>query len=162
GTSERPAGMGLLPGGTDVPHGGTSKEEDGEKKTGKKTSSLPASTLTPLPTVRQPDHHLAAFGAFWSNYPRKRDREEAKQAWIAAIERGISPKRMVDAAQAYARERAGQDPQYTKYPATWLNKGCYDDEPEQAPGKPNLHAVGSQRHKPFEPPADTSVYANGF
>lgn len=145
-----------------MPHGGTSKEEDGQTNTGKKTSSLPAATITPLPGAKQPDHHLTAFGAFWSNYPRKRDREEAKQAWIAAIERGVDPQHMVAASLSYARERAGQDPQYTKYPATWLTKGCYDDEPDQAPGKPNLHAVGSQRHKPFEPPADTSVYANGF
>ena len=36
---------------------------------------------------------------------------------------------MVKGATAYARERADQDPKYTKYPATWLNKGCYDDEP---------------------------------
>ncbi|MEU9218825.1 helix-turn-helix domain-containing protein [Streptomyces sp. NPDC048376] len=95
------------------------------------------------------DHHLEAFGAFWSNYPKKRDREEAKKAWIAAIERGVEPKHMVDAAQAYARERAGKDPQYTKYPANWLNKGCYDDEPDRPP----LRAVsgdwpGSNRPHP--------------
>ncbi|MEU1043899.1 helix-turn-helix domain-containing protein [Streptomyces sp. NPDC005897] len=95
------------------------------------------------------EHHLEAFGAFWSNYPKKRDREEAKKAWIAAIERGVEPKRMVDAAQTYARERASKDPQYTKYPANWLNKGCYDDEPDRPP----LRAVsgdwpGSNRPHP--------------
>ncbi|MFF8590020.1 helix-turn-helix domain-containing protein [Streptomyces sp. NPDC015220] len=87
------------------------------------------------------DHHLEAFGAFWINYPKKRDREEAKKAWIAAIERGVAPQHMVDRAQDYARERAGQDAQYTKYPATWLNKGCYDDEPDPQPGRPALRAV---------------------
>jgi len=103
---------------------------------------------------QQKDHHLEAFGAFWSNYPKKRDREAAKKAWIAAIERGVEPKHMVDAAQAYARERHGQDPQYTKYPATWLNKGCYDDEPDPAPdanGRPPLRAVSGD-WQPYQQP----------
>jgi hypothetical protein len=102
------------------------------------------------------DHHLEAFGAFWSNYPKKRDREEAKKAWIAAIERGVDPKHMVDRAQAYARERFGQDAQFTKYPATWLNKGCYDDEPDPQPG-PHLRAV-SGGYQPYRDPVDQSVY----
>ncbi|MES9587792.1 hypothetical protein ABWK57_02660 [Streptomyces sp. NPDC094045] len=95
------------------------------------------------PTPPPADHHLEAFGAFWLNYPKKRAREEAKKAWIAALDRGADPKRIVDAAQAYARERAQQDPTYTKYPSTWLNKGCYDDEPDPAPGLPQLHSVGA-------------------
>jgi len=100
------------------------------------------------------NHHLDAFGAFWVVYPKKRNREEAKQAWIAAIERGIEPKRMVDGAQQYARDRAGQDPKYTKYPATWLNKGCYDDEPDPQPGR-HLRAVGDG---PYRNPQDPSDY----
>ncbi|MEU4051320.1 hypothetical protein AB0F09_19235 [Streptomyces olivaceus] len=102
------------------------------------------------------NHHLEAFGAFWINYPKKRDREEAKKAWIAAIDRGVDPKHMVDRAQAYARERASQDPQFTKYPATWLNKGCYDDEPDPQPGA-HLRAV-SGGYQPYRNPTDQSVY----
>jgi hypothetical protein len=104
------------------------------------------------PAVPPVDHHLDAFGAFWLNYPKKKAREEAKKAWIAAIERGADPKGIVDAAQAYARERAQQDPTFTKYPATWLNKGCYDDEPDPAPGLPMLRPVDG-------PPAPLSQQA---
>jgi hypothetical protein len=107
---------------------------------------------------QQKDHHLEAFGAFWSNYPKKRDREAAKKAWIAAIERGVEPKRMVDAAQAYARDRFGQEPQYTKYPATWLNKGCYDDEPDPKPG-PQLRAVSGGWTAPNRPHPMTGAAA---
>ncbi|APE21356.1 MULTISPECIES: hypothetical protein [Streptomyces] len=48
--------------------------------------------------------------------------------------------------------------------ANYFLKGWGELPPTPAPGteRPRLHAVGSQRHKPFEPPADTSVYANGF
>jgi DNA-binding transcriptional ArsR family regulator len=102
------------------------------------------------------EHHLRAFGAFWSNYPKKRDREAAKKAWIAAIERGVEPKHMVDAAQAYARERFGQDPKYTKFPAKWLDNGCYDDEPDPQPG-PQLRAVAGG-YQPYRDPTDQSVY----
>ncbi|MEE4419592.1 hypothetical protein [Streptomyces bugieae] len=94
---------------------------------------------------QQKEHHLEAFGAFWLTYPKKKAREEAKKAWIAAIERGAQPEHIIQAAQGYARERAGEDPKFTKYPATWLNKGCYDDEPDQPPNgsrSGHLRSVG--------------------
>jgi hypothetical protein len=28
----------------------------------------------------------------------------------------------------YAAERRGEDPRFTKHPATWLRKGCWSDE----------------------------------
>lgn len=152
GTPERPAETGIRPVRTDVPHAGTSLKEHGEN-TKKNTSSAGAS-VRPIGS-KKTDHHLEAFGAFWSNYPKKRAREEAKKAWIAAIERGIAPQHMVDRAQAYARERAGQDPQYTKYPATWLNKGCYDDEPDRPP----LRAVSGGWTAPNRPHPATGASA---
>lgn len=120
----------------------------------------PATPVQTKSSGEKTDHHLEAFGAFMSNYPKKRDREAAKRAWIAAIERGVDPKHMVDAAQAYARERFGQDPKYTKYPATWLNKGCYDDEPDPQPG-PQLRAVAGG-YQPYRNPTDQSVYDEDF
>jgi DNA-binding Lrp family transcriptional regulator len=126
-------------------------------------SNQPEKPVAPVQTKsgsEKAGHHLEAFGAFLSNYPKKRDREEAKKAWIAAIERGVDPKHMVDAAQAYARERFGQDPKYTKLPATWLNKGCYDDEPDPQPG-PQLRAV-SGGYQPYRNPTDQSVYDEDF
>lgn len=106
---------------------------------------------------QQQDHHLEAFGAFWIVYPKKRAREEAKKAWIAAINRGADPKHIVEAAQAYAKERASEDPKYTKHPATWLNKGCYDDEPDPQPGRTQLRAVSGD-WAPFRNPENHDVY----
>lgn len=144
------------PSDNQLPKDSSSPAAQADDTTARATSASKASPAQPR-DGRQTDHHLEAFGAFWSNYPKKRDREAAKKAWIAAIERGVDPKHMVDAAQAYARERFGQEPQYTKYPATWLNKGCYDDEPDPQPG-PQLRAV-SGGHVPFQcPPA--SAYEN--
>ncbi|WP_327335916.1 helix-turn-helix domain-containing protein [Streptomyces sp. NBC_01324] len=109
----------------------------------------------PRTTKLATDEHLEAFGAFWLNYPKKRAREEAKKAWIAAIGRGANPQHIVTAAAGYAKERASEDPKYTKYPATWLNKGCYDDEPE--PVGRHLRAVGAYEG-PWRNPEDPNDY----
>lgn len=83
---------------------------------------------------------LTGFLAFWTEYPKKRDREEAVKEYRAAIARGADRDRITAGAKAYAAERKGQQAQYTKLPATWLRKGCYDDEPDPQPG-PHLRAV---------------------
>ncbi|MCG6493395.1 hypothetical protein [Kitasatospora sp. A2-31] len=133
--------------------------------------SAPSTDRDSSPTpARQPkkaaapkvDHHLEAFGAFWLVYPKKKAREEAKRAWCQAIERGANPQCIVSAATTYARERVNEDPKYTKYPATWLNKGCYDDEPDAPAGqRPPLRAVAGG-WQPYTNPSDHSVYENGF
>lgn len=147
-----------------LPHGGAPAPPSGvEGGAGAPSEGAVAPSegagATPFPSPPHPpqkdkdsspaEEHLEAFGAFWLSYPKKRAREEAKKAWIAAIKRGADPEHIVNAAQGYARERAQQDPKFTKYPATWLNKGCYDDEPDQSPGQPpQLRAVGDDYQWP--------------
>lgn len=99
---------------------------------------------------------LSAFAAFWQAYPKKRNKAEALDAWKKAIAAGVDPKHITEAATAYHRERHGEDPKYTKFPATWLNKGCYDDEPDE-PARAHLRAV-SGGHAPYRNPEDDSVY----
>lgn len=146
------------------PQGGAGAHSEGatahsEGAVATPSSSDPSDPSRDKDSSRAAEHHLEAFGAFWLTYPKKRAREEAKKAWIAALERGADPQRIVTAATAYANERANEDPKYTKHPATWLNKGCYDDEPETPPQR-RLRVVGG--HQPYHPPADHSVYENGF
>jgi DNA-binding transcriptional ArsR family regulator len=119
----------------------------------------PAAPVQAKSSSEKTDHHLEAFGAFWLTYPKRKAKEEAKKAWIAAIERGADPQHVVAAAKGYAHERHGQDPKYTKYPATWLNKGCYDDEPDPQPGR-HLRAVGDSG--PHRNPQNDSDYDQGW
>lgn len=142
----------------------------------KDSSSPPAQTDTPAAPAKsaskaitdpaagkaqqKPESHLDAFGAFWLVYPKKKAREEAKKAWLAALARGADPQHIVDAATGYAKERAGEEAKYTKYPATWLNKGCYDDEPDPV-GRPPLRAVGG-KHIPHQDHQDQSIYLEGW
>ncbi|MCY0960824.1 hypothetical protein [Streptomyces sp. H27-H5] len=126
----------------DVPQGGTSNKEHGEKKTGVKNTSPDASSDD------EDEHHLAAFGAFWIVYPKKIHMVKAKTEWIAAIRKGIDPSLMVTAAQAYAREVAGKDPQYTSYPANWLANERYHDEYPEPDLRPALRSVPTPAPSP--------------
>ncbi|MFD9070566.1 hypothetical protein [Streptomyces lasiicapitis] len=120
---------------------------------GRPPNQLPEPT-TETTTSSSASAVLKAFGAFWLTYPKRRDKEAAKKAFIAAVDRGADPAHIVEAAKTYAHERKDEDPKYTKYPATWLNKGCYDDEPDPEPGR-HLRAVGdSGPHRNPEDPAD--------
>ncbi|MGY1439484.1 hypothetical protein [Streptomyces reniochalinae] len=106
GTSAPPAKTGIYAGRTDVPHAGTSNTEHGEN-TGKKTSSSTAVDLE-------------AFGAFWLVYPKSRDREKTLTEWRTAITNGADPQQITAAAQAYAREKAGEEWRFIKHSANWL------------------------------------------
>src|SRR5262249_23561120 len=66
-------------------------------------------------------------------YPRRVARGAALKAYKQARTRGATAEELLDGAKRYASERAGQDPQYTKHPATWLRGLCWLDEPEATP-----------------------------
>jgi hypothetical protein len=79
------------------------------------------------------------FEAFWNVYPRKVARGAAVLSWTRALKLA-EPATIIAAAERYAGERAGKDPTYTKHPATWLNHGCWTDEPMMPqPPAPEMH-----------------------
>jgi hypothetical protein len=93
-----------------------------------------------------------SFARFYAVYPRKIGRKAAERAWGKALKDGADPAVLVAAAQRFAAVRAGQDPKFTPHPATWLNQGRWEDEPEQ----PHLRVVGG--HQAWTNPADQSAY----
>lgn len=150
GTSEPPAETSIRAGRTDVPLSdvppcGTSKEENGETNTGENTLSSPRDSPGAAVAAEERDYHWPRFGEFWVCYPRRRQIEKAKQAWCDALDRGADPDLIIKAAKAFAGERKGEDPRYTPYPATWLNAGSYEDQPDEAGG-------------PYRNPEDASGY----
>lgn len=77
----------------------------------------------------------AEFDAFWVVYPRREGKQAARSAYAKARAGNkrqhrapVAADAILDGARRYAAHRAGQDPKYTKQPATWLNQGCWDDE----------------------------------
>lgn len=68
------------------------------------------------------------FDDFWSIYPRRIAKLKAEKAWKKALKH--SPEReILDGARRYAIEREEEDPKFTKHPSTWLNGGCWMDDP---------------------------------
>lgn len=78
------------------------------------------------------DKPYEGFVEFWLECPLKKSKTAAVKAWNRAIASGASPLEVIAGMKRYGAERRGQDPQYTKHPSTWLNAGCWSDEPTPA------------------------------
>lgn len=88
----------------------------------------------PNPTQRDQDLSSASasdFDKFYAAYPRHVAPKAARKAFDRAI-RDTDPQVIIDGARRYADdcERTERPPGYIKHPATWLNKGCWDDADE--------------------------------
>ena len=90
-------------------------------------------------TDAQIDFH---FEEFWKHCPRAVAKAKAQAIYRKVVRSGkASIDKLLHAMMQYAaaRDEADQD-EYTKSPATWLEEGCWDDDPA-------AHALGSGRHR---------------
>jgi hypothetical protein len=67
------------------------------------------------------------FLDFWSIYPRKVAKQEAERAYAKAL-KTASAEEIIEGARRYAND-PNRTAQFTAYPATWLNRGSWSDEP---------------------------------
>jgi len=116
-------------------------EEQGNRGTEEQTLSLAVGS-----------HDADSFARFWAVYPRRVGKAAALNVW-KRVTKKVDPNVIVEAARRYAATRDGQDPTYTKHPKTWLNSGCWDDEPDPTP----LRLV-SNGYEPYRDPEDMSGY----
>lgn len=68
------------------------------------------------------------FDRFWALYPDKTGKQAAKKKFDAAIKAGVPIERIMAGLDRYLqtdRVRRG----FVKAPTTWLNQGCWDDQP---------------------------------
>lgn len=95
------------------------------------------------------------FDEFWAAYPRRDDKKPAGIAWTKAVEdEGADPQALIDGAGRYAKERKGQDRQFTKLAGTWLNKRSWENEPA-----PPFNANG---HQPYLETAGGYEFGTSF
>jgi hypothetical protein len=80
---------------------------------------------------QQPGPHLGQFEEWWPLYPKHAAKAAALRAFGKALKSATLDELKLGAMR-YAAERSGQDPKYTKHPATWLNGSCWLDEPAAA------------------------------
>lgn len=66
------------------------------------------------------------FDDFWTAYPRKVQKADARKAWKTALKKTTASE-IIDAVKNYP---FGDDQEFVKYPATWLNKECWTDPPD--------------------------------
>ncbi|AYN57519.1 helix-turn-helix DNA binding domain protein [Arthrobacter phage Coral] len=67
------------------------------------------------------------FADFWAIFPRKTAKAAALKAWTKAV-KSVDAGEIIRGARRYADD-PNRDPQFTVYPATWLNAGRWEDEP---------------------------------
>lgn len=124
--------------------------------------TTPVSHATPVPSRpdllptgvdTSPAGEDPDFAKFWSVYPRRVAKDAARKAWAKSVRRAGAADIIVGA-ERY-RDDPNRSAQFTKHPATWLNGGCWSDEP--AP--PRLRAVGG--YEPYHNP-DPDEYERGF
>jgi hypothetical protein len=122
------------------------QDRTGIDRTEEESSSLPLGDQEPTspkrPTAkakpRPEEGDLAAdFAEFWRQFPRKVDRPRAVKAYTAARRKGVPASEILAGAMRYAQARDGQDPQYTRHPATWINGQGWNDEPSPQPRAPH-------------------------
>jgi hypothetical protein len=82
-----------------------------------------------------------SFLSFWKLYPRRIGKRHALKAFDAAVKRGTPVADILKGAEIVAQQvKAGNlELAYTKYPSTWLNGDCWEDEhldPEPAYQRP--------------------------
>jgi hypothetical protein len=87
------------------------------KKTNKKDFAAPAVAVS------------EDFEKFWAAYPKKRAKDSALKNFQKAVKSGADPADLIEGAERYAKEVAGFDEQYIKYPQGWLTEGRWKDEP---------------------------------
>jgi len=72
--------------------------------------------------------HDADFEAFWSLYPIKKAKVDARKKWDLLMKNGVDPEKLIVASTKYAAERKGQEPKYTKHASTFLGPGKHYEE----------------------------------
>lgn len=81
-----------------------------------------------------PDWPDDAFEQFYAAYPRKTEKLDAQKALEKVRKKHRVP--WPDLIGAVARYAAVADPQFTKHPSTWLNKGCWADQQQKNGHRP--------------------------
>lgn len=97
-------------------------------KEGKLPSTQPKLSWTDAEINEDPE-----WVKFWSVYPSIKDKAAARTKWLTAVRGGATPAQILAGAEAYAEERAREDPKFNKHAATWLHQKCWEQysEPEK-------------------------------
>jgi hypothetical protein len=77
------------------------------------------------------------FERWYSGYPRKEGKGQARKAFAAAM-RSVSLETLLAGRDRYAQACCGREPKFIRLPATWLNGEGWSDEPTTRTKQPTL------------------------
>lgn len=90
--------------------------------------SLLPTPLLPTPNSRpKTATYTTEFESAWSIYPLKQAKKKASEAFTKALKE-VDLEVLLESIAKY-RDDPNRDPKFTKHLATWLNQGCWEDEP---------------------------------
>lgn len=132
----------VSPGGDTVSGGVVTQCQGGGDRVSPHEPSIEPSVGTSL-SLRSRDARATddGFERFWQAYPRKVGKLAARKAYAVAVRKVAGPDPPGLLIEAVERAKPfWTDPRFIPHPATWLNQGRWDDEPEPArtPRQANL------------------------
>lgn len=94
----------------------------------KRTNNLKESQILEGEVLNGSINKEEQFKEFWQAYPKKMGKQAAFKAYLNALQL-TTHQHIINAVQQQTKAlMIKRKDKYTKYPATWLNAGCYDDE----------------------------------
>lgn len=124
-------------------------------------TTVPQSTVAPATVAQGPDnkknkleenkvketyaHSDELFEEFWTAYPRKLDKAKAFRAFKSALKRA-SFEDLLAGVLLY-RNDPKRDPEFTKYPATWLNSDAWENAHEPSKDSEAARKATERRDK---------------
>jgi hypothetical protein len=96
----------------------------GDRKEKAKKAKADAPILLP--------HQEPWFTEAWNEYPRKKNKKQAQQAFRNAVPTPEVFRKVMDGIRSQQDEMLRKDPRYRPHFATWLNGECWNDEPDSA------------------------------
>jgi hypothetical protein len=110
---------------------------------GKINSPSPSPSPSPTPNSEDPNPsaELTNEEAIYALYPRKQGKQDALKAIRASLKRKTHPE-LLEATAAFAeavKAWPASDIQFIPHPATWFNRGSYDDDRSTWIRKPEEH-----------------------
>jgi hypothetical protein len=103
----------------DLAPGEGEKGRRGEGEKGRRGEGEKGSNNTPTGKPAVDD----GFDGFWTRYPRKIAKPEARKKWKAALKKAPAETIMA----GLAKYAFSQDPQFVPHPSTWLNQERWND-----------------------------------
>lgn len=90
----------------------------------------------------------ALFSEFWSLYPVKKDKAKAFRAFKAALKRAKFEE--IIAGVLLYKDDPLRDPEFTKYPATWLNSDSWENYYEPSPQSEAARRASERRERELQ------------